>query len=361
MKFLTLFLSVLVLFACTNEPSAIDMPWDYPKDCCMHPEMQITFVKTQISEENEPYYSAFLQLIYYADLALNISSNVPTDYYVPGAYDDYANHVIDSKPLQDDAFNAYCTALAYTLTKEEKYGLKACYFLDAWAIQNKSYSGHDGSLCMCYSGSGLLIAAELMKESEIWSQKIQFKSWVENVYQKAAKNNRTLENNWGDWGVFASLLAASFTENQAELLENIRLLKSRFNNISADGSIPAEVARGDNGIWYTYFALAPFTASCWCIYNLTGENLFQNSSLKKALDYLLYYTQNPKEWKWYNNPVQGSPNSWPGNLFEAMYGVYHDNNYLQYVKNYRPIIYPIHHFVWTFPTLMPLSIGQYEN
>jgi len=360
MKILIFILSTLTFFACANEPD-LDMPWDYPKDCCMHPEMQISFVRNQISEENEPYYSAFLQLIHYADSVLNIPTQVTSNYYVPGYYIEPENHIVNSKPLQDDAFNAYCTALAYTLTQDEKYGFNACRILDAWASQNKDYSGEDGSLCMCYSGSGLLIAADLMKESEIWNQKIQFKSWIKNVYQKAAKSIRNRGNNSGDWGIFASLLAASFTENKAEVLEDVRLIKSKFNQISEDGSLPAEVARGDNGIWYTYFALAPFTASCWCVYNLTGENLFQNKSLKKALDYLLYYTQNPKEWKWYNNPVQGSPNSWPGNLFEAMYGVYQDDNYLLYIKNYRPIIYPTHHFAWTFPTLMPLRIGQYEN
>ena len=48
-----------------------------------------------------------------------------------------------------------------------------------------------------------------------------------------------------------------------------------------------------NGLWYTYFSLAPMTASFWVTYNLTGENLFlweqEGKSVKKALDYLLRY------------------------------------------------------------------------
>ena len=42
----------------------------------------------------------------------------------------------------------------------------------------------------------------------------------------------------------------------------------------------------------------------------------------------------------------------PGNLLEAMHGIYGDEKYSDYVAGARPLIYPAHHFAWTFPTLM---------
>jgi len=50
---------------------------------------------------------------------------------------------------------------------------------------------------------------------------------------------------------------------------------------------------------------------------------------------------------------------WPGNLFEAMTGICSDYNvnieYVNYLSNLRPIIYPVYHFAWSFTTLIPTS------
>ena len=81
------------------------------------------------------------------------------------------------------------------------------------------------------------------------------------------------------------------------------------DKIASDSHMPAEVVREKNGIWYTYFSLAPMTASFWVAYYLTGENLFlweqEGKSVKKALDYLLRYQKSPSEWKWYEGPNVG--------------------------------------------------------
>lgn len=333
----------------------------------MHPLTQIDYVKSQIKKKKEPYYSAYERLIYYADSLQGVSHHALVDFSVPGYYDKPLEHRANSLALQRDAFGAYCSALAYRLSDKKKYGEKACYFMKAWSSINKKYSEHDGVLVMTYSGAAFLIAAELMSDEKIWaaSDKKEFKEWVRDVYLDAANTIRVHKNNWADWGRFGSLLAASFLNDKTEIKENIRLFKSDlFSKIAPDGSMPEEIKRGNNGIWYTYFSLAPLTASCWLVYNLTGENLFalkqDSTSIKKALDYLLYYNEHPKEWKWNEKPNSGGTNLWPGNLMEAMSGVYKDESYVNYVKGSRPIMYPIHHFAWTFPSLMPLTLGVYE-
>ena len=330
---------------------------------CMHPFAQIAYVKEQIKQQEEPYYSAYKQLLHYADSIQEAVQHAKVDFAVPGYYVKPKEHRANSLALQQDAFAAYCSALAYRLSGEKRYGEKACYFMNAWATINKKYSEPDGPLVMSYSGSALLIAAELMKNEPLWSveEKSQFQYWVITVYQKATNEIRLRKNNWADWGRFGSLLAASFLDDPKEVARNVELVKSDlWNKIASDGHMPEEVVREANGIWYTYFSLAPLTASCWLIYNLTGENLFvwehEGKSIKKALDYLLYYQKHPSQWKWYTTPNTGSHALWPDNLLEAMNGIYEDSSYVDYVKNSRPHIYPVHHFAWTFPTLMPLSI-----
>lgn len=333
----------------------------------MHPQKQIAYVKAKIENKEVPYFQAYQQLLVYADSIMNHSHQALADFAVPGYYDRPREHRANSLALQQDAFAAYACALAYRLSDNKKYGVKAIYFLNAWASVNKKYSEHDGVLVMSYSGSGLMMAAELMGASKIWKgkDKKDFSAWVTLVYRDACNSIRGHKNNWADWGRFGSILAGSFLGDKAGIEENIRLIKSDlFIKIAADGSMPDEVVRGNNGIWYTYFSLAPLTASCWVVYNLTGENIFameqSGKSIKKALDYLLYYNQHPKEWKWDTNPNVGRSNLWPFNLIEAMSGIYHDSSYADYVREQRPLFYPVHHFAWVFPTLMPVTLNSYN-
>ncbi|MDU1890526.1 MAG: alginate lyase family protein [Dysgonomonas sp.] len=193
-----------------------------------------------------------------------------------------------------------------------------------------------------------------------------FDQWLTNVYQKACNEIRDqLKNNHADWGRFGSLLCATYLDDKDEINENIRLIKSdMFHKIAKDGSMPEETVRKEKGLWYTYFSLAPMTAACWLVYNSTGENLFawENNgvSMKTAIDYLLYYNQHPDEWKWFDYPETDSTDRWPGNLVEAMSGIYNDKDYIKFIEPKRPLMYPYHHYAWTFPTLMPLSLGGYH-
>lgn len=341
-----------------------------------HPIVQLRHVKYNIARRVEPFLMAYGRLIRDADEIIDQEEeeNAVADFHVPGYYGNEEAHRAAVASLVGDSYASYANALAYRLSGDKKYGEKAIYFLNAWSSKNKKYSGADGHLAMTRAGSGLMIAAELMSGTELWSaaEHNQFKYWVIDVYEKAGNairfkvNGTTILNNWADWGRYASILSASFTENRAEVDENIRLIKSDlFNKISSDGHMPHEVSRGGTGTWYTYFSLSPLTAALWIAYNITGENIFtlesaQGASIKKAVDYLLYYSKNPTEWPWDPNPERGSPQKWPGNLVEALAGIYNDPAYRSYVAGSRPVVYNDHHFTWTFPTLMPLSLTGYE-
>lgn len=329
----------------------------------MHPETQIDFVVQQIKQNTEPFLSEYNRLLNSVNEAIDIQNHALVDFSIPGYYQNPEEHKKNKLGLQTDAFNAYSCALAYRLGAGEVYGKRAYQLLNVWAETNKTYSEYDGSLVMVYLGSGLLIAAQLMKETDIWHEEEQtiFKDWVKSVYQKACNEIRYRSNNWADWGRFGSLLSASYLDDTNEITENIRLIKSDlFHKIAVDGSMPEETRREVNGIWYTYFSLAPITASCWLVYNATGENLFtwevNNVSIKTALDYLFYYNKHPEEWRWFENPRTDPFKEWPENLFEAMASIYQFSEYSKHIASKGTLNYLTHHFAWTFPTLMPLSL-----
>ncbi|HBL74762.1 MAG: hypothetical protein A2W90_15100 [Bacteroidetes bacterium GWF2_42_66] len=347
----------------------------------MHPKAQIEFARQQIKQKKEPYVKAFQQLIILADSALLKEHHALDDFSVPGYYKIPEKHIQNSKSLASDSFNAYACALAWQLSKEDKYARRALYFIHAWSTVNKQYSDSDGPLVMSYTGTAMIMAAELLYHYKGWkdSDKQIFSRWMNNVYRKATNEIRYKKNNWADWGRFGSSLVAYYLNDTVEMEENVKLFKSDlFDKVAEDGHMPAETRRGANGIWYTYFSLAPMTATAWVAYNATGENLFnlqkEGRSVKNAIDYLLYYNQHPNEWKWFENPVQGSPASkfsdlnlktnysfWPANLIEAMNCIYRDNRYDSYVAPYRPLCYEKHHFAWVFPTLMPVSLDSYKT
>ncbi|HPT21326.1 MAG TPA: alginate lyase family protein [Bacteroidales bacterium] len=341
----------------------------------MHSKKQIEFVKKQIGQKNEPYYSAYRQLINFSDSALLEESHELADFSVPGYYVVPAEHIKNSLSLHDDSFNAYACALAWQLSGEKKYAERALFFINAWSSVNKSYSDADGPLVMSYTGTSMVMAAELMHNYPGWNKadKERFSVWLKSVYRKAANEIRNRKNNWADWGRFGSSLAAYYLDDMAEMKENIRLVKSDlFDKIADDGHMPEETRRGANGIWYTYFSLAPMTASIWVFNNAVGENLFVmrqgERSIKSALDYLLYYNQHPEKWAWFTNPNQGisqvNPSEgifWPANLIEAMSGIYRDTDYIKYSLPYRPLCYDKHHGAWVFSTLMPSMIDGYKK
>lgn len=81
---------------------------------------------------------------------------------------------------------------------------------------------------------------------------------------------------------------------------------------------------------------------------------------QKSIGLSASLSKSPSEWKWYERPNVGTHATWPDNLLEAMAGIYGESAYVEYVENSRPHIYPVHHFAWVFPTLMPLSLNGYN-
>ncbi len=209
-----------VLFLCFFLPATAQ------KKAYMHPEAQIAFVKKQINKKQEPFLSAYRQLISLADSALKIPHHALEDFSVPGYYIDAEGHRRNSKALQTDAFYAYCSALAYRLSGSKKYGNKAIELMTAWAKVNKKYSDNDGTLVMSYSGNAMVMAAQLMSESSLWKKDDHtlFDRWLLNVYRKANNEIRTRANNWADWGRFGSTLCAVYFNDTAELNETFPTL-----------------------------------------------------------------------------------------------------------------------------------------
>lgn len=331
----------------------------------LHARGQIALAQARIAAHEQPWASAAAALLVQARESLAQAPQAVADFNVPGFYKDAEGHRKAMGRLSADAWAAYSCALAYHLAPghdRTAFADKAIEVLAAWATTNKQTSNADGDLAMADAGTGLVFAAELMTGYDGWqaAQRSMFRQWLKAVYLPACARIAGRSNNWGDWGILGCSASHYYLDDPVALDADIAQMRAKIDSaIAPDGSLPLETSRGGNGIWYTYFALAPLTAACQIaaharqvdLFHYTGKN---GVGLEQALDYLLTYCREPDTWPHYrkadlNRPT---PGQWPGNLFEAMSGIYGKDAYAAWVREAQPITVFGHHYAWAVPTLL---------
>jgi len=362
--------------AVEDETEAPVTPHPPPRVGLMHTEAQLRFTAAHLDQE--PWQSAFEQLLGDARTALGEVPSPLADFHVPAYYQDEEGHEAAKQNLAGDAYAAYALALAGQLTGNEDdrrtYAEKSIELLDAWAFTNVEVSGADGDLVMMYKGVMLLYAADLLWNHDAWPRdhRERFSGWVQAVFARSAEEIKDDDNNHGDWGTLGAMAAAALLENRGAVQVEIDRIKARIDgNIDAFGELPEENLRTNSGMWYTYFALASMTAAVQIALNTTGENLYdyvspRGRSIRLALDRHFYYCLYPDRWPY--EPPGGlagilyrllypcadeveipTPGSWPGNLFEIMSHVYGEAGWESWVEGYRPVK---GWQAWIYPTLM---------
>jgi len=331
----------------------------------LHSVSQIARTRAQIEAKEPLRCAAYAALLKQAALGLNRKPEAVADYNVPGYYKDARGHSEAMGRLSRDAWTAYACAVVYQLAIEKEphpYANKAIEILNAWAVINKQTSNADGDLAMADAGIGLIFAAELMSSYDNWgsAERDLFRGWVKAVYLQSCTKITARANNWGDWGILGCIASHYFLDDEAALDKDIEHIRTRIDReIEADGSMPHEIKRGKNGIWYTYFSLAPLTAACQIAWEARQVNLFHykgrdGAGIEEALDYLLPYCHNPQSWPHYREKdlSQPQPGNWPGNLYEAMANIYGRPDYADWVHKGRPVMVYGHHYAWALPTLL---------
>lgn len=331
----------------------------------LHAPCQIETTRTKIAAGQAPWTSAYAALLEQVEEHLEKELEAVADFNVPGFYSDAEGHRNALATLARDAWAAYACAAAYQLTPGAArlpYADKAIEVLDAWATVNKQVSGYDGSLVMAYAGVGLVFAAQLMRDYDGWEDegRARFSQWLTTVFLPTCRGIVDRSNNWGDWAVLGSIAANAFLADMAAVDADIAHIRKKIGDaIDADGSMPQETRREKRGIWYSYFALAPLTAACQVAANARGVDLFRyqaadGASIEKALDYLFHYCKHPEDWPHYTEAdlAHPMPTRWPGNLFEAMSGIFDEKGYDAWVEEARPIMLYGHHYAWAMPTLL---------
>lgn len=358
----------------TGSETGFAEPQSFAHPGGLHSRSEIEAARRDIAAGEPIRTAAFAALMEQARRGLDSTPHPMADFNVPGYYVDAGGHREAMGRLSRDAWVAYSCALAYQLTEGEertRYANKADEVLTAWAATNKKSSNADGDLAMADAGAGLLFAAELLADYPGWelSRRGAFGNWVTGVYLKSCEKIAGRSNNWGDWGLLGCIASHHFLDDATALDADIERVRRKIDqSIAADGHLPDETKRGKRGLWYTYFALAPMTSACQIAANARGVDLFHyrgedGAGIERALDYLLRYCREPESWPHYrekdlNRP---KPDGYPGNLFEAMYGIYGKKDYEGWIAGARPIMVYGHHYAWAVPTLLRPGLVQHTS
>ena len=301
--------------------------------------------------DEQPYKKAFELLLIEATNRMDENPSDVIDFNVPAYYEDKEGHISASYGLINDAYAAYVCALVYHYNNDKKLGNKAENMIMNWAITNKKVSGYDGPLVMAYAGTGLVLAANYIKNKRGWkrSEKRIFTAWLRGVFIPTCELVDYKENNWGDWGTLGIIAAKQFLEDPLHGMAK-HVTERLERTIDKDtGEMVYEVTRGSNGITYSYFSLAPITRAIQLLKENEEEDLYgYKDRLEKALKYLFKY-RDGTDWPHDDNPKPLESNKKGGNLYQAMGEVFNKQDWKDWA--HEPMVMYPHNFGWVCPLL----------
>ncbi|UFU03657.1 alginate lyase family protein [Ruania suaedae] len=277
-------------------------------------------IMNRLAQETGPQASAFERLM--DDVAADVEREpfAPSVWFVPFFYNDPDGHREARDGLQEDANAAYRLALAYRLTGEAAYGESAASFVEAWTYDVECFrTSEDSALAFSYHFPAMVFAADLLRETEVWSAAAEA-DFASMLRQQALEISSAIAgrgNNWGNWGVTLSTAIAAYLGDDDLMGEQVERAREHIEGqIDADGHLSEEVTRnggvGDYGIWYSHFSLLPALLTAE-IAEPHGYDLFsyENShglNLGDAVEILAGWVESPESFPYFDGPVEDLAN-----------------------------------------------------
>jgi hypothetical protein len=269
----------------------------------------------------------------------NIPPEAPTILKVPNFYKDEEGYYKAQAVLEEQTSAALYWAVNYKLltninvdpSRAEWSASRANEHLLHWALNMREAKGKESKFVLVYEGHKFLDAMDYLEGYGVYGE---FPPWLATIYLPIARKIAfTNKNNHGAWG-WCAFLRAKRHLNQPISPYLDSLISHIKNAISPDGSMPYEIRRTNSGMWYVYFALAPYARVMFDFLKYEEVDLFY--MLEPALDWYFEYCKNPDSWP-YRLPKSGflrwlykifwpcsdemlvpRPYDWPANLLEQL-------------------------------------------
>jgi hypothetical protein len=257
---------------------------------------QLALTKAQADSGAEPSRGAVKSLLQNAREALDIT---------PCAVGSYTTSTGDNC-LNEASESAFVLAIAYWMTGESRYSLKAAEFIRAWSSALVQIDAGDDQAQLDWSrfAPALIWGAELLDGAPGWTpaDRQKFTAVLVAVVLPQGQLAAKRTNNWADAGNLLRLSVAVYANLPAErkaaiadwkaMLDGVRQSDGSWQyGMLPDGSLAEENRRGGSGLSYNQGALSVKTVFAEIVRRQGDDSLYsyrtpRGVGLKNGWDFL---------------------------------------------------------------------------
>ncbi|WP_430383512.1 alginate lyase family protein [Streptomyces sp. P10-4] len=203
---------------------------------------QLDFARDKVLAGAQPWKSAYDQMMAstYASL-----SRTPKPRAVVEC-GSYSNPNYGCTDEREDAIAAYTDALAWYITRDERYAKKAIELMDAWSAVLQDHTNSNAPLQTGWAGSSWPKAAEIIKHTYTgtWANSGRFATMLRNVYLPEIINGSNSNGNWELSMMEAAVGISVFLEDKAsydKAMARFRTRTAAYVYLASDGDLPKTV------------------------------------------------------------------------------------------------------------------------
>ncbi|MFD8738214.1 alginate lyase family protein [Streptomyces sp. NPDC059618] len=203
---------------------------------------QLDFARTEVLAGAQPWKSAYDQMMAstYASLTRTPKPRATVEC---GSYSNPDNGCTDER---QDAIAAYTDALAWYVTRDDRYAKKAIELMDAWSAVIKEHTNSNAPLQTGWAGSSWPKAAEIIKYTYTgaWANSGRFATMLRDVYLPEVINGSNSNGNWELSMMEAAVGISVFLEDKTsydKAMAKFRTRAAAYVYLSTDGAVPKTV------------------------------------------------------------------------------------------------------------------------
>ncbi|WP_155056525.1 alginate lyase family protein [Streptomyces blattellae] len=203
---------------------------------------QLDFTRSKVDAGAQPWKGAFDKMMAsrYADLNRTPKPRATVEC---GSYSNPNHGCTDER---EDAIAAYTHALAWYITRDERYAKKAIALMDAWSATIKDHTNSNAPLQTGWAGSTWPRAAEIIKHTYTggWPNSGRFATMLRDVYLPEIINGSNANGNWELSMMEAAVGISVFLEDRTSYdraMAKFRTRTAAYVYLSSDGELPKTV------------------------------------------------------------------------------------------------------------------------
>ncbi|MEU6648480.1 alginate lyase family protein [Streptomyces sp. NPDC046900] len=203
---------------------------------------QLDFARAKVNAGAQPWKAAFDQMMAskYADLNRTPKPRATVE------CGSYSNPDYGCTDEREDAIAAYSDALAWYITRDDRYAQKSIQLMDAWSAVIKEHTNSNAPLQTGWASSSWPKAAEIIKYTYTgtWANSGRFATMLRDVYLPKVIGGSNSNGNWELSMMEAAVGISVFLEDRTsydQAMARFRTRTAAYVYLASDGDLPKTV------------------------------------------------------------------------------------------------------------------------